>query len=73
MANPHKGQPPVAPFTCTEITYVTIGDEEFEQLLDEWAEIVYRYLCQLSEKQTLVTESSPPLAAERTGTNGSSI
>ena len=71
MARPKKGQPPVAPFDSIEVSYVTVRDEEFEQLLDEWAEIVYSYLCQLSEKKTLVTEPFTPLAAERTGTNGS--
>ena len=71
MAGPKKGQPPVAPSQSIEVSYVTIRDEEFEQLLDEWAEIVYCYLCQLSENKTLVTETLTSLAAERTGTNGS--
>jgi hypothetical protein len=55
----------------TTFCELLVRDEEFEQLLDEWAEIVYCYLCQLSEKKTLVTEAFTPLAAERTGTNGS--
>lgn len=71
MARSKKGQPPVALFKTIEVNYVTIRDEEFEQLLDEWAEIVYCHLCQLSEKKTLVTETSMPQVAERTGTSGS--
>lgn len=68
MARP-KRQPPVAPFKSIDVSYVIIRDEEFEQLLDEWAEIVYCHLCQLLEKKTLVTETLKPLAAERTGIN----
>lgn len=44
--------------------------EEYEQRLDEWAEIVYRYLCQLSENQSRVSETIPAKTAERTGTDG---
>lgn len=44
--------------------------EEYEQRLDEWAEIVYRYLCQLHENQSKVSETIPARTAERTGTDG---
>jgi hypothetical protein len=71
MAKRKKSRPPIAPFKSVEVSYVTIRDEEFEQLLDEWAEIVYCHLCQLSEKKTLVTETFTPHMAERTGTDGS--
>lgn len=57
-------------FSQVEINHVIVPDEEFNQLLDEWAEIVYDYLCQLSEKQAEVFRNSMPYKAERTGTNG---
>ena len=50
--------------------FSTISTEEYNQLLDEWAEIVYGYLCQLSEKKVLVTNNSMPNKAGRTGTDG---
>ena len=53
-----------------EIFHSTVSLEEYEQLLDEWAAIVYRHLCQLTEDQAKVSRNSMPLAAERTGTNG---
>ncbi len=52
-----------------EISFVTVGSEEFDRILDEWAEMVYRHLCQLHEKKSLVPESSIPLAVESTGTD----
>lgn len=50
-----------------EINHAILPNEEFEQLLDEWAEIVYRHFCQLqNDDQDLV---SKPLM-KRTGTDG---
>ena len=71
MSKPKLNRPVAPIIDCLKIDYVTISNEEFQQLLDEWAEIVYCHLCQLSEEKTLVTETLSPLAAERTGTNGS--
>lgn len=63
-------KPPVASQDNVELEteYVVIRDEEYNQLLDEWAEIVYCHLCQLSEK-ALVTETLLPILAERNVTN----
>lgn len=49
-----------------EIKYEIVTDEQFEQRLDEWAEIVYRHICQLQNDQAEVSE---PLT-KRTGTDG---
>ncbi len=70
MGKAKRRQRSVAEFEKIEIGYVRIRDEEFEQVLDEWAEIVYTHLSQLSEKKSLVPEFLTPLAAERSGTNG---
>lgn len=57
-------------FTQVEIDHAIIPDEEFNQLLDEWAEVVYRYLCQLTEIEAKVSQHSLPITAGRTGTDG---
>ncbi len=57
-------------FTQVEIDHVIVPDEEFNHRLDEWAEIVYGYLCQLSEKQAKASQHSMPEMAGRTGTDG---
>lgn len=57
-------------FAQVEIDHAIIPDEEFNQLLDEWAEVVYRYLCQLTEEQAKVSQNSLPTTAGRTGTDG---
>jgi hypothetical protein len=53
-----------------EVVHSRLSNAEFEQILDEWSEIVYRYLCQLSESQSEVSETIPAETAERTGTDG---
>lgn len=53
-----------------EVVHSRENYEEYERLLDEWSEIVYRYLCQLSENQSKVSELNPAKTAERTGTDG---
>lgn len=59
-----------ATFEKIEVNYVIVSNEEYNQLLAEWAEIVYCYLCQLSEKEILAPATLPPfMATERTGTN----
>ena len=50
-----------------EIEHAILQNEEFEQLLDEWAEIVYRHFCQL-QNEDLVLDS--PTLMKRTGTDG---
>ncbi len=57
-------------FTQVEITHATIPEDQFNQLLDEWAEIVYRHLCQLTEDQAKGFRNQMPNEAGRTGTNG---
>lgn len=54
-----------------EMIPMRVTDEEYSQRLDELAEFVYRYFCQLQEDQpkapeTLVTENS----VGKTGTDG---
>ena len=49
-----------------EIEHAIVTSEEFDQLLDEWAELVYRDFCQLPEDQALVPET----LTKRTGTDG---
>lgn len=56
--------------SSVELIHSMISLEEYNQILDEWAEIVYRHLCQLSENQSKVPETLQPCAGERTGTNG---
>jgi hypothetical protein len=53
-------------YKCSDvkITHSTISTEEYNQPLDEMAEIVYRHICQLSENQPVVSETF----SERTGT-----
>lgn len=54
-----------------EMISMRVESEEYSQWLDELAELVYRYFCQLQENQTLAPET---LIAEesvgRTGTDG---
>ena len=53
-----------------EIIPVEIPNEDYNQILDEMAEMIYRYFCQLSDSSILAPETETALAAERTGTNG---
>ena len=48
-----------------EVVHSSISVEENNQLLDEWGEVIYHYLCQLSEKNSVVPES----LTKRTGTD----
>lgn len=51
-----------------EIHHAIIPTEQYEQLLYEWAEVVYRQFCQLHkiDDQALVSET----LLQRTGTDG---
>ncbi len=53
-----------------EIMPVEISDEEYNQLLDEMAEMVYRYFCQLSENQSKAPVTNTTPVVGRTGTDG---
>ena len=46
-----------------KITHAAVPAVEYNQLLDEWADIVYRHFCQLSKDQTEV----PVTLLKRTG------
>jgi hypothetical protein len=52
-----------------ENLFEKVSLEEFKQIIDEYAELVYGYLCQLSES-SLDPEIRSPISAERTGTDG---
>lgn len=54
--------------SSVDLIHSTVSAEEYNQILDEWAEVVYRHLCQLSETQPAVSETYMAQAAERTGT-----
>lgn len=47
-----------------------VSIEEYNQRLDETAEMVYRYFCQLLEDQVLAPETNVEESAGRTGTDG---
>lgn len=51
-----------------EIVFAELPIEEFKQIIDEFAELVYDYLCQLSES-SLAPEIRSPNMVERTGTD----
>lgn len=51
-----------------EIIPMRVPSEEYEQLLDEVAELVYRYICQLQDK-TKASEFSMDRTIKRTGTD----
>ncbi len=53
-----------------EIISMRVEFEEYTQLLEEMAELVYGYLCQLPEKNSLAPETNTALAVGRTGTDG---
>lgn len=55
-----------------EIIPMRISLEEYSQRLDETAELVYRYFCQLHEDQALAPETlnAEQFREERTGTDG---
>jgi len=55
-----------------EIVPMILPVEEYNQRLEEAAELVYRYFCQLQENQALVpeTETANHICEKRTGTNG---
>lgn len=56
--------------SSADLFHSIASTEEYNQILDEWAEIVYRHLCQLSENQPEVPETLLPYNGERTGTDG---
>lgn len=57
--------------SSVQIFHSTISAEEYNQILDEWAEVVYRHLCQLSDDLSAVPDNlTAAPAAERTGTHG---
>lgn len=49
---------------------MTYATQDYEQALEEWAEAIYRELCQLQEIETAAPELLMPHAAERSGTDG---
>lgn len=52
-----------------EVIHAILNSEEYKQTLDEWAEVLYRYLSQLSDNQnSKVSETHTALEA-RTGTD----
>ncbi len=53
-----------------EIISMRVEFEEYNQLLEEMAELVYVYLCQLPEKESFAPETNTALAVGRTGTDG---
>lgn len=53
-----------------EIIPMRVSIEEYNQRLDEAAEMVYRYFCQLLEDQVLAPETIADEPAGRTGTDG---
>lgn len=52
-----------------EMTPMRVSFEEYNQLLDEMAELVYGYLCQLHETP-LASEMDVTTVTERTGSDG---
>ena len=57
--------------SSVELIHSILPTEEYDQILDEVAEIVYRRFCQISEISLEAPELEPALGAEnRTGTNG---
>lgn len=55
--------------SSADLCYAITSSEEYNQILDEWAEIVYHHLCQLPEIPSEFPETLMPLAGERTGTD----
>ncbi len=55
-----------------EIVPMRVSVEEYSQRLDEVAELVYRYFCQLLENQSQAPETKPAdnSRKKRTGTDG---
>ena len=53
-----------------ELIPVIITTEEFDQLLEEYAEILYVELRQLSQRQNLCSAPTNNQVEGRTGTNG---
>ncbi len=51
--------------TQVEEVHSILPSEEYNQVLEELAEVVYRYFCQLQENQSEVPETF-----KRTGTDG---
>lgn len=54
--------------SSVDLLHSTVSAEEYNQILDEWAEVVYRHLCQLSANPPAVSETNEAHAAERTET-----
>lgn len=52
--------------TQVEIVHSILPDEEYNQILEEYAEMVYCYFCQLQE----IKPEAPELLTKRTGTDG---
>ncbi len=53
-----------------EIIPMRVESEEYNQVLDEVSEMIYRYFCQLYEIDSLVPETQAVTTAGRTGTDG---
>lgn len=52
-----------------EVVHSRVTTEEYNQLLEEWAEMVYQYLCQLPEKSPEVPNLTAQTEHKRTGTD----
>ncbi len=53
-----------------EIIPMRISAENYDQLLDETAEFVYRYFCQLLEIKLEASVTNTEISVDRTGTDG---
>lgn len=53
-----------------EVVHSRENHEEYDRLLEEWSEIVYRYFCQLRENQSPKASETNTANAGRTGTDG---
>lgn len=53
-----------------EIIPMRISAENYDQLLDETAELVYRYFCQLLEIKLEASVANTEISVDRTGTDG---
>ena len=53
-----------------EVVHSRVSTEDYNQLLEEWAEVVYQYLCQLHEIKPEVPNLTASKEQKRTGTDG---
>lgn len=53
--------------TQVQIYSTTIPTEDYNLLLDAWAEVVYGHICQLSQDQIKVPVTHKPYVAESAG------